>query len=577
MQPVDVTTLTAICTELQNEWIPSRLEQVYQRDRDTICIALRTLKKRSWLTISWHPQAARLCIGAPPPRTPDTFTFSDQLRHQLNGYALVALEMVSPWERVVDLQFAKRPGDSIVWHLFVEIMGKYSNVILTDANQQIVTVAHQVNANQSSVRTVQTGQPYDLPPALTGTFPKLKESQTRWQERVSLVPGALQKQLLNSYRGLSPSVAKSMIQQANLEPQQSTDTLTEKDWKTLFELWKTWLTILKTKEFKPGYTKEGYTVLGWGIIQSETDVQSLLNHYYTKQLNQTKFKQLRHQLSQKLNALIKKLRLKETTFIDRLDQSAEADKYRQQGDLLMAYLYQWEPGMKSITLNDFETGEPIKIPLNPEKNGVQNAQYLYKQHQKLKRAKIAVKPLLEEVQEEINYLEQVEDSLHQLDQYQSPEDLQTLEEIRDELIQQNYLSASQRSASISDESQPYQYKTPSGFEVWIGRNNRQNDYLTFRTAGDYDLWFHTQESAGSHVLLRLEPGTKPDEADLGCAADLAAYYSRARQSEQVPVVYTEPKYVYKPKGAKPGMVIYKRERVLWGKPHKIQAYRKSQC
>ena len=112
--------------------------------------------------------------------------------------------------------------------------------------------------------------------------------------------------------------------------------------------------------------------------------------------------------------------------------------------------------------------------------------------------------------------------------------------------------------------------------MWIGRNNRQNDRLTFRTAGDYDLWFHTQESAGSHVLLRLEPGAKPNEADLNCAADWAAYHSRARQSEQVPVVYTEPKYVYKPKGAKPGMVIYKREKVLWGKPHKIQCYLKNQ-
>ncbi|MEA5510517.1 NFACT RNA binding domain-containing protein [Crocosphaera sp. UHCC 0190] len=576
MQPVDVTTLTALCYDIQTHWIPARIEQVYQRDRHTIFLALRTLKKRAWLTISWHPQGARLCMGNPPPKTPDTFTFSDQLRHQLNGYALIALEMISPWERVVDLQFSKRPGDPIIWHLFIEIMGKYSNVILTDANQQIVTVAHQVNQNQSSVRTVQTGQRYELPPALTGTLPKLEESQQRWQERVSLVPGELQKQLLNSYRGLSPSVARLMIQEANLELQQSTVILTQENWDKLFVLWQTWLKILDRKEFKPGYTETGYTVLGWGIIKPETDLQTLINHYYTGQLNQENFKQLRHQLLQKLIALLKKLYLKANTFKQRLNQSAEADKYRKEADLVMAHLHQWEPGMKSIILNDFETGEPVKIFLNPEKNGVQNAQYLYKQHQKLKRAKTAVEPLLEEVKSEINYLEQVEASLHQLDKYQSSEDLQTLEEIRDELIQQNYLTSAQRSPNITDESQPYQHKTPSGFEVWIGRNNRQNDRLTFRTAGDYDLWFHTQESAGSHVLLRLEPGAKPDEADLHCAADWAAYYSRARQSEQVPVVYTEPKYVYKPKGAKPGMVIYKRERVLWGKPHKIQLYLKNQ-
>ncbi|MEA5535316.1 Rqc2 family fibronectin-binding protein [Crocosphaera sp. XPORK-15E] len=576
MQPVDVTTLTAICKELQINWIPARVEQVYQRDRYTIFLALRTLKKRAWLTISWHPQGARLCMGDSPPKIPDTFTFSDQLRHQLNGYALIALEMISPWERVVDLQFSKRPGDPIVWHLFLEIMGKYSNVILTDAQQQIVTVAHQVNQNQSSVRTVQTGQIYELPPALTGTLPKLEESQQRWQERVSLVPGELQKQLLNSYRGLSPAVARLMIKEANLEPQQSTETLTENNWDQLFALWQTWLKILDTGAFKSGYTEAGYTVLGWGISKLETDLQTLINCYYNNQLNQANFKQIHHQILQKLSALLKKLHLKANTFKQRLNQSAEADKYRKEADLLMAHLYQLETGMKSIILNDFETEKPIKIPLNPEKNGVQNAQFLYKQHQKLKRAKTAVEPLLEEVEAEINYLEQVEDSLHQLDKYQSSEDLQTLEEIREELIQQNYLTSAQRNATITDESQPYQHKTPSGFEVWIGRNNRQNDRLTFRTAGDYDLWFHTQESAGSHVLLRLEPGAKPDEADLHCAADWAAYYSRARQSEQVPVVYTEPKYVYKPKGAKPGMVIYKRERVLWGKPHKIQSYLKNQ-
>jgi predicted ribosome quality control (RQC) complex YloA/Tae2 family protein len=256
-----------------------------------------------------------------------------------------------------------------------------------------------------------------------------------------------------------------------------------------------------------------------------------------------------------------------------LQQSDQADQYRQQADLLMAHLQNWEPGMKTITLLDFETSKPVTIPLNPEKNAVQNAQALYKRHQKLKRARNAVEPLLKEVQAEIQYLEQVEASLTQLDAYKAPEDLQTLQEIREELIQQGYLDApEQRSRDVRDVSEPYRYQTPSGFELLIGRNNRQNDQLTFRTAGDYDLWFHTQEIAGSHVLMRLQAGTIPDEADLQFAADLAAHYSRGRQSEQVPVVYTEPKYVYKPKGAKPGMAIYKQERILWGRPQQGSNY-----
>ncbi|MCU0533314.1 MAG: NFACT family protein, partial [Hydrococcus sp. Prado102] len=116
MQSVDFTTLTAACAELRTQWLPARIEQVYQRDRYTIALALRTLDRRGWLTLCWHPQAARICLGDAPPRTPDTFTFSDQLRHQLNGYALIAIDAIAPWERVVDLQFAKRPGDPPQWH-----------------------------------------------------------------------------------------------------------------------------------------------------------------------------------------------------------------------------------------------------------------------------------------------------------------------------------------------------------------------------------------------------------------------------------------------------------------------------
>jgi predicted ribosome quality control (RQC) complex YloA/Tae2 family protein len=325
--------------------------------------------------------------------------------------------------------------------------------------------------------------------------------------------------------------------------------------------------------FQPGWTEQGYTVMGWGAVQSAKNVQTLLNDYYTAELNQQDFSQLHHQLSQKLGNVLGKLRQKASTFQERLQQSDQADQYRQQADLLMAHLQDWQPGMKSIALLDFDTDQPVTIPLNPEKNAVQNAQLLYKRHQKLKRARHAVEPLLQEVQGEVQYLEQVEASLTQLDAYKSSDDLQTLQEIREELIQQKYLdSPDQRNREVTDVSVPYRYRTPSGFELLIGRNNRQNDQLTFRTAGDYDLWFHTQEIAGSHVLLRLEPGTVPDEADLQFAADLAAHYSRGRQSDQVPVVYTKPKHVYKPKGAKPGMTVYKHERVLWGHPQQGSNY-----
>lgn len=573
MQSVDLTTLIASCCELRQDWLPARLEQVYQRDRFTISLGLRTLKGRGWLDISWHPQAARICIGDAPPRVPDTFTFSDQLRHQLGGLALVKIQQIDPWERILDLQFSQRPGDDILWHLYVEIMGKYSNIILTGSDNLIVTAAHQVNLQQSSVRPILTSQPYELPPQLTELIPSLNESKSRWQERVSLIPSALKQQLLKNYRGLSSGLVLSMINAADLDPSQPTNTLTAEDWNRLFKSWQTWLNTLETQNFIPYYTAKGYDIIPWNteIVSDVKSVQFLLNNYYKNQLNQQEFKQIHHQIIQKINSVLGKLKVKANQFIQRLEQSDEADLYRAKADLLMAFLHEWKPGMTEIELPDFETGDPVKIPLNPENNAVQNAQNLYKRHQKLKRARTAVEPLLDEVKTEINYLEQVESAISQIETYQTPADLQTLVEIREELIQQGYLnSPDYRSSNSPSSIEFYHYQTPNGFEVLIGRNNRQNDQLTFKVATDYDLWFHTQEIPGSHVLLRLSAGQVADDLDLQFTANLTAYYSRARHSEQVPVIYTKPKQVYKPKGSKPGMVIYKQETVIWGNPQKAE-------
>ena len=574
MQTFDYTTLKAVCSDIRDRWLPSRVEQVHQRDKYTIAIALRTLKGRSWLDISRHPQAARICIGEPPPRKPDTFTFSQQLVHQLGGLALIEIDTIAPWERAIDLRFARRPGESPLYHLYVEIMGKYSNMVLTDANNQIITVAHQINQQKSSVRPVLTGQLYEAPPALTNSIPSLNEPFERWWERVSLVPGSIKRQLLKTYRGISPSLLESMLQVSEINPQTHTDKLASQEWQKLFQTWRVWLQSLEQASFNPALTATGgYTVLGWGGVKPVQDIQVLIDKYYTEKLNQQAFSQLQHQLNQKINNFLTKLRIKAQNFEERLQQSDRADEYRQKADLLMAHLHEWKPGIQEMVLSDFESGEPVKVKLEPDKNAVQNAQGLYKKHQKLKRARSAVEPLLLEVKNEINYLEQVEASISQTNDYQSTEDLQALEEIREELVGQKYLEDTEyrrRSSTQTASTNFHRYHTPGGFEVLIGRNNRQNDQLSFKIAGDYDLWFHAQEIPGSHVLLRLEAGTTPKSKDLQFVANLAAYHSRSRQSKQVPVIYTQPKYVYKPKGAKPGIAIYKQEQVIWGKPYLVE-------
>ncbi len=577
MQQVDFTTLTATVRELQPDWIPARVETVYQRDRYTLALGLRTLDKRGWISISWHPQAARIVLSDPPPRTPDTFTLSQQLRSVLGGLAMIAMEMPSPWERLVRLAFASRPGAEALYYLYVEPIGKYSNLTLTDADNLIITTAHQVNSKQSSVRTIETGRPYEAPPSLTDPMPNLAETIDRWIERVSLIPDKLNLRLVKSYRGLSTMLMNQMITAAGLDPVQTTDTLSRADWEKLFEYWQIWLRTLTQVDgyqFTPGLTKDGYSVMGWGpLVTSLATVNSTIESYYPQILDREVFSQIKHQLTQKLSAILAKLRVKANTFTNKLTESTGADEYRKNADLLMAYLHEWQPGMKSIELIDFETGSPVKIKLEPEKNAIQNAQFLYKRHQKLKRAKLAVDPLLAEVRAEIDYLEQVESSIFQLqtDSDIDPRELlQTLLEIKEELINTGYLPTPDRSTkSELAETKPHVLTTPSGFELLIGRNNRQNDLLTFKIATDYDLWFHAQEIAGSHGLLRITPGAVAEETDLQFTANAVAYYSRARQSQAVPIVYTQTKHVYKPKGAKPGMVIYKHEQIVWGHPQQV--------
>ncbi|PZO44685.1 MAG: hypothetical protein DCF17_03715 [Shackletoniella antarctica] len=582
MQPVDFTTLMALCQSLEADWVPARCETVVQSDTTTLALGLRTLDRRGWLTISWHPQAARLHLGDAPPKGQDTFTFSQQIKHQINQLALVAIAPVAPWERAIDLQFGPRPGDPPQWHLYVEVMGKYSNVILANAQNQIVTAAHQVSDQQSRVRPIQTGDPYVLPPAMLNTLPSLTESQASWQERVTLVPTTLKKMLMQSYGGLSSSLVRSLLSSAHLAPDQPADTITQADWDRLFGVWQRWLTCLEKRDFYPGWAEGGYTVLDWEGAAPVADVHGLLNQYYGREIALQQFERLKNQIQQRLKGVLDKLRLKASTFEQRLDQSAQADQHRQRADLLMAYSHQWQPGMTQMTVDDFETGAPMAIAIDPDKTAIQQAQRLYKQHQKLKRAKAAVSPLLAAVQAELAYLEQVEAALTQTQTYEEPADLEALIDIRHELIQQGYMAtpdhrpsdrkASDRKASDRHPSDEgfRQRRTPDGLPVLVGRNNRQNDLLISTVATDYDLWFHTQEIPGSHVLLRLGAGDVASDRDLAYVADLAAYYSRARQSDQVPVIYTQPRHVYKPKGARPGMVIYKQETVIWGQPRRVE-------
>ena len=572
MQLFDLTTAIAVHRDLVSTCLPARVEILQQTDLYTLHLALRTLQGRRWVTLSWHPQAARFHLGRRVPKQPDPFQFSGTVQ-RLRGLALSNIEQIDPWERVFDWQFASRPQDEVRMHLYLETMGKHSNIVLVDAKGAIVSSGRGVSDRQSSVRPVQPGLTYTPPPALTGGIPNLEESYESWKARLDFAPLPIEKQLLRTYRGSSRSVLTPLIRKAEILLGTMATELAESQWKALFTGWQQWLTILQTGDFRPGRTEEGsYDLLGF-FPHPEENLHQLLDRYYERQLQQQQFKRDRHRLQQKLRSLLHKLGQRRNQFAQMLAESERAEEPKRVADLLMAHMHEWTAGATSIQLPDFETGEPVTIQLDPEKTAIANAQRYYKRHQKQKRARDAVTPLMTEVMAEIAYLEQVLGAVEQLETYRTPEDLQALSEIERELIAGHYLPNPERpSLPLDTESEPQRFTTPSGFEVLVGRNNRQNDLLTFKLAQSNDWWFHAQEIPGSHVLLRLPPGAVAEDEDMQMAADLAAHFSRARWSERVPTIYTRPKQVYRLKGAaaKPGMVTYLQQTVLWAQPQRVQ-------
>lgn len=494
-------------------------------------------------------------------------------------------------ERVIELRLGARPSDPPSKHLFVEIMGRYSNVFLTNADMGVLACAYQVGSKMTSVRMVQVGGTYRMPPAAQGSFPSISMGMAEWK----LITRAtqedkLQNSLIQAFRGVGPGLAVELISRSGLSPSMDPAAMTEDEWFSLHVVWLDWLRVLEESTFKPGLVRStgSYSVLGGDgpyILSTDQDsedaatgILAMLDDYYTRVYETEKFQQLRQQLVAKVSAATKKAQSKVNLFEDQIKASMEYSKISKMADLLMANLHVCEPGALSITLPDFETEEPTTIALDPRQTALVTAQKLYKRSQKLKKSEKAVAPLLAEARDELTYLSQVEVSLQQLDRYTRSTDLRSLEEVRDELVEGAYLKpiiagTPPPSSKRKKKSSPLdnfaanmrRFTSPSGYEVLVGRNNRQNDVLANRVATEYDLWFHARNIPGSHTVLRVPPGQTATDEDLQFSADLAAYFSKARGSGKVPVSYTSPKYLQKLKGGKPGMVKVEKETVLLGR------------
>ena len=521
LQAMDLTSLQAVLAELRPAALPSRFEKAQQPDGQTVQLGFRTLQGRLWLELSWLAEAPRLLAVDPPPRLGDGSTLAQQLQHGLSGLALVSLEQ-SGWERVVELGFAPRPGEALRRSLVLELMGRHSNLFLLDQERRVVAAARQVRQQQSRLRPIGTGDLYSPPPPLSGTPPSRDESFAHWQQQLRLLPLPLKQALQSAYQGISPALA---LQLAGDQPEpasallrQPVQELSDGAWQQLWQRWQQWLSALQRQQFQ--FQSGGSSAYRcWEPAESGSDsgtsrsatssgplpINQALAAYHHQILQGRQLQQRRQYLQQRLQQALEREQQQASQQQALLDQVDSSDQYQQQADALLCLA-------------------------RPSREQVSEAQALYQRARKLRRSVAAITPRLEQHDQRIAELEASLTYLEQLGDTASSEtfsQLQALEDDSQELLQPRHRRQRNRGRSEQGTPIPLELASPGGLRLQVGRNHRQNEWISLRQARRGDLWFHAQECPGSHVVLKSSEGLA-GEADLQAAADLAAHFSRAQ-------------------------------------------------
>jgi len=559
LQALDVTTLRAVLAEWRPLLLPSRFEKAQQASPHALQIGLRSLSGIHWLELSWQAEAARLHTIPPPPRQGDGSTLAQQLQHGLRGLALVEIRQQG-WERVVELGFARRPGEPVQRWLVAELMGRHSNLLLLDAERQVVALARQVRPQQSRLRPIGTGDPYQPPPPLAGEPPRLEESFEGWQRRLKLLPLPLAQALRGAYQGISPALLRQLLPTGWGE--RPVDTLSPSEWQQLWQAWRGWLEVVEGECFSWQREPEGFRCWGAPDAGAVTPtaaptltVNQGLAAYFGEHLTAQALLQRRQQLAHRLQ-----------TAAEREHRQAE-----EQQALLAAV-----PESEALQ----RRADALLSQRQPSRACIEEAQKLYKTARKRRRSVAAITPRLELHHQRLAWLDASRTYLEQADSLEQVEQL--VGELEALLAQrsrggqpddgqgggvQKGNRQARRGPTTEGVPQPLELHTASGLPLHVGRNHRQNEWIAFRQARRGDLWFHAQELPGSHVVLKSSQ-QDASEADLQAAADLAAHFSRGRGNRRVPVVMVPTEELQRIPGAAPGTVRHRGGTVLWGEPQR---------
>ena len=558
----DGVTIACVISELKKELIGGRLYKIAQPENDELLLTIKqpTGQKRLLLSASASLPLIYLTeSNKPSPMTAPNFCML--LRKHLQNGRIVNISQPG-LERIVhiDIEHLDEMGDLRHKTLVMELMGKHSNLIFCNDDNTIIDSIKRVSAAVSSVREVLPGKPYFI----AHTQDKLDAltcDETTFRETLAAKPQPVFKAIYGSFTGISPVLAQELCHEAGIDGERPTAALTAENHHALYEVFSKMVTSIKEETFSPciaytgtrpvEYAAVPLTMYSTGAdhLESYTSISALLEHFYAEKNTLTRIRQkssdLRRIVQTALEREIKKYDLQ----LAQMKDTEKREKYRIYGELLNTYGYSAKPGDKSLTAVNYYTSEPVTIPLDPTLSATENAKKYFDKYGKLKRTYEALSELTTQVKEEIDHLETISTAL---DIALKEEDLV---EIKEELTQSGYIRRKGGTKKAKITSKPFHYLSSDGFHIYVGKNNFQNDELTFKFANGNDWWFHAKGIPGSHVVVKTEGKELPDRT-FEEAGRLAAYYSKGREQEKVEIDYVQKKQVKKPAGAKPGFVVY---------------------
>lgn len=567
-----------LASELHTKLVGGKVDKIHQPENDELVLFIRNNKENFKLVLSSSASNPRVYIANEykkenPIKAP---MFCMLFRKYIQGGIITDISQVD-FERIIKISVESfdELKEKTTKDIYIEIMGRHSNIILTQ-NNKIIDSIKRIPPSVSRVRQLLPNMTYEFPPAQDKVNPIKGISIKSFINTLREFNGPIYKGIYSKFLGISPSVAKEICHRANLTTDDYSDDKTRDELSTLYRAFSDLFTKIKNDEYDPcividesidkviDFSCINLSFLDGNKFIKKQSISQIIEDYYKTKDFKDRVHQRTSDLRKSISIKLDRLYHKQKKIEKELRDADNADEFKIKGELLTSYIYMIEKGMENVEVANFydENYSNIIIPLNKNLTPSENAQKYFKKYNKLKTAKIELTSQISICNEEIEYLENIMLGI------ENCENLEELTDIKDELIRLGYSKAPYRYKSKKDldiTTKPNQFISSDGFTILVGKNNKQNDYLTLRIADPEDIWMHTKNIPGSHVIIKCAGKEVPNET-LYQAAMLAAFYSKGRMSSQVPVDYTMKKHVKKPSGSKPGMVIYETNNTIYVTP-----------